>query len=402
MSHGHGRPPEERIREQEGRRVDGRDVTPAVGRRGEPGRWRRAVEGAAVSGFRQRFEDGAWSFLYHADTRYAARRRADGEVPAAAARMRGGTEVPVPVRGPVIRPNVWTWEVPLYFWFGGIATGASFAALGCEVAGDARSARVARMVAVGAAGCGGPLLIMDLGRPERFHHMFRIFKTRSPMSMGAWCLMGFSNTGGGAVLADLLGRRRTARALTVATAALGTYLGSYTGVLLASTAVPAWNRSRAFLGPLFMCTAVASGAAATRLALRAAGSERGHPTRAGLGALETVAMAAELVLSALNERRLGIAGRALDEGRPGRLLPAARALAAAGLALRPLGHRAPVIDEVPSVLFLLAALAYRFGWVGAGRTSALDHEAVAALARTPRRRRRRAVSSEAAGTAPGA
>jgi hypothetical protein len=34
------------------------------------------------------------------------------------------------------------------------------------------------------------------------------------------------------------------------------------------------------------------------------------------------------------------------------------------------------------VLFLLAALAYRFGWVGAGRPAALDHEAVAALART--------------------
>jgi hypothetical protein len=33
------------------------------------------------------------------------------------------------------------------------------------------------------------------------------------------------------------------------------------------------------------------------------------------------------------------------------------------------------------VVFLAAALAYRFGWVGAGRTSALDHEAVAELAR---------------------
>jgi hypothetical protein len=32
-------------------------------------------------------------------------------------------------------------------------------------------------------------------------------------------------------------------------------------------------------------------------------------------------------------------------------------------------------------LFLAAALAYRFGWVAAGRDSALDHEAVAALAR---------------------
>jgi hypothetical protein len=49
VSHG-GTPPEERIRERESRRTpEGRDVTPAVGRRGGPGRWQRAVEGARVA-----------------------------------------------------------------------------------------------------------------------------------------------------------------------------------------------------------------------------------------------------------------------------------------------------------------------------------------------------------------
>ena len=376
--HGHGAPPEQEIREREARVIDGRDVTPAVGRRGEPGRWRRATEGARVRGFRQRFEDGRWSFLYSSgDTRYAT---ADGPVISEAARrMRGGPDVPVPVKGPVIRPNVWTWEVPLYFWFGGIASGAAFTGLAAEVVGDERAARVARFAAVGAAGVGGPLLIMDLGRPERFLHMFRIFKTRSPMSMGAWCLAAFSGAGAAAVGADLLGWRRTARGFTAASAVLGTYLGSYTGVLLASTAVPAWHRSRAFLPPIFICTATASGAAVTRLALAA---PREDPTSGGLAALEAMAMAGELVLSALNDRRLGIAGRALESGRPGRLLKVARALTAGGLAVRLAGRRGGVVvDHMPSVLFLAAALAYRFGWVAAGRDSALDHEAVAALAR---------------------
>jgi DMSO reductase anchor subunit len=386
MSHGHGPPPEERILERDRRVLDGRDLTPAVGRRGEPGTWRRAVQGARVRGFRARFEDAHWSFLYRArDTRYAAPTTADGEVATAAQAMRGGSEVPVEVKGPVIRPNVWTWEVPVYFWFGGMAAGASFTALACQVVGDEHSARVARIVAIGAAGCGGPLLILDLGRPERFLHMFRIFKTRSPMSTGAWCLMAFSNCGGGAVALDLLGRRRAARALTAATAALGIYLGSYTGVLLASTAVPAWNRSRGFLGPIFICTATASGAAATRLALVATGTPRGHATRTGLAALEGVAMAAELALSAANERRLQSARRALEQGRPGRLLKGARALAAGGLVLRLGGRRAGSAgDEIPSALFLAAALAYRLGWVAAGRPSALDHETVAALARASR------------------
>jgi hypothetical protein len=204
------------------------------------------------------------------------------------------------------------------------------------------------------------------------------------MSMGAWCLLAFSNAGGGAVLADMLGRRRTARALSAATATFGVYLGSYTGVLLASTAVPAWSESRRYLPAIFMCTATASGAAATRLALAATGARPGHPTRTALAVLETVAMAAELALSALNDRGLGIAGRALESGRPGRLLKTARALTAGGLAAR-LARRGGVADHLPSATFLAAALLYRLGWVAAGRPSALDHEAVAALARSAAR-----------------
>jgi hypothetical protein len=49
-----------------------RHVTPAVGTRGEAGGWRRAINGARVRGFKPRFEDGRWSFLYRRDTRYAA------------------------------------------------------------------------------------------------------------------------------------------------------------------------------------------------------------------------------------------------------------------------------------------------------------------------------------------
>jgi hypothetical protein len=44
-----------------------------------------------------------------------------------------------------------------------------------------------------------------------------------------------------------------------------------------------------------------------------------------------------------------------------------------------------VADHLPSATFLAAALLYRLGWVAAGRPSALDHEAVAALARSAAR-----------------
>jgi formate-dependent nitrite reductase membrane component NrfD len=102
-------------------------------------------------------------------------------------------------------------------------------------------------VALAAALPSAPLLVLDLGRPLRFLHMLRIFKPRSPMSMGAWCLAAFSGAATLAVGADILGHGKPARALGAATVLLGTYLGSYTGVLLAATAVPVWARSRALL-----------------------------------------------------------------------------------------------------------------------------------------------------------
>jgi formate-dependent nitrite reductase membrane component NrfD len=242
---------------------------------------------------------------------------------------------------------------------------------------------LARRVTLGAAIPCAPLLVMDLGRPERFLNMMRIFKPRSPMSMGAWCLAAFSSAAGAAVTADLVGFRREARALTPAVAALGTYLGSYTGVLLASTAVPVWARSRLFLPPIFVCTAAATGAAANRLVLAATGTPVGDPSRNALGTVETGAMATELLLSTLNERRLGRLGTALDEGRANRLFEFAKWSVRAGLALRFARKRGgPWAHHVASILYLLGGLSFRFAWVEAGRNSAQDDEAVARMART--------------------
>jgi hypothetical protein len=36
------------------------------------------------------------------------------------------------------------------------------------------------------------LLVLDLGDPLRFHHMLRVFKPSSPMSLGTWCLTVYS------------------------------------------------------------------------------------------------------------------------------------------------------------------------------------------------------------------
>lgn len=359
-----------------------RDIRPALGERGGPARWTRERDDAGVALARPGFDDSRWSYLFKSrDTSYAGAEPEPDQIASANRRMR---QAPMPeLNGPFIKPPVWTWEVPLYFWVGGVASGASFVAAACDAAGDRHSAELARKVALGTVMTAPPLLIADLGRPARFLNMLRIFKPRSPMNMGAWCLVAFSGTATGAVGADLLGRRRVASVLGGVTAFLGGYLGSYTGVLLASTAVPVWARSRLLLGPIFVSTATATGTAATRLALVARGLPARHPTRSALRTLETAAILSELVLSTVNERRLGAIAEPLRRGRSGALFRVAQAAVVVGLGVQIAAGRRSRAEEAASVLFLTGGLAFRFAWVYAGKASAADHAAVAATARGP-------------------
>ena len=243
--------------------------------------------------------------------------------------------------------------------------------------------RVARKVALAAVLPAPALLIADLGRPARFLNMLRIFKPRSPMNMGAWCLVAFTGVGAGAVGADLLGRPRTARRLGAVNALLGGYLGSYTGVLLAATAVPVWARSRIFLGPIFVSTATATGAAATRLTMAAAGPARGPPDPQGArppggrrDPHRVDALDGERAPPRARRRGL-LAGQAAP---PVSHREAARRGRAGTERARPApfqdARRARGQPPVPG-----RGLAFRFAWVEAGKASARDDEAVALVAR---------------------
>ena len=361
--------------------TESRDIRPALGTHGGPATWIAAEPGAPVALARRGFGDARWSFLYKSrDTGYAATEPAPGQIAEANRRMRNA---PVSdVHGPFIHAPVWSWEVAAYFWFGGMASGSAFVALACDAAGDHRSAAIARKVVLGAIAPAPVLLIADLGRPERFLNMMRIFKPRSPMNTGAWCLVAFSGSGALAVAADLVGRAKAARALGALTSLFGSYLGSYTGVLLACTAVPVWARSRTILGPAFVATATATGAAATRLVLVASGLPHSHPTRRALGTIETASMLTELSISTLGERQLGDAAEALRGGRPGIYFRAAKSLVGVGIALRLVARRTgPREHDLASVMYLAAGLAFRLAWVSAGKPSAQDDAAVAAMGR---------------------
>src|SRR5215217_3550815 len=93
---------------------------------------------------------------------------------------------------PILKRPTWNHEVAAYFFFGGISAGAALIGSLAEVfGGDERTdlAHTAHYVSFATLLPCPPLLIDDLGRPERFHHMLRIFKPSSPMNLGSWALL---------------------------------------------------------------------------------------------------------------------------------------------------------------------------------------------------------------------
>ena len=91
----------------------------------------------------------------------------------------------------VVRPPVWTWEIPLYFFVGGAAGMAPLFACAGLFLGRPELARAALWITAAGAIISPILLIMDLGRPRLFLNMLRVFKYQSPMSVGAWILSMF-------------------------------------------------------------------------------------------------------------------------------------------------------------------------------------------------------------------
>ncbi|MBA2678994.1 MAG: polysulfide reductase NrfD [Ktedonobacteraceae bacterium] len=188
---------------------------------------------------------------------------------------------------PVLKAPIWRWEIVWYFFFGGLAAGSYVIASIATLFGSdedrvvARAGYYASLLAL--LPC-PPLLIKDLGRPERFLNMLRMFKVRSPMSMGVWGLLTFSFFSGltaviQAARDGLLGRwwgatllaRFPQKLLAAPGIIFGLFLGGYTGVLLAATSIPLWSRSK-LLGAVFMASALSTGTALISCILRVVGA----------------------------------------------------------------------------------------------------------------------------------
>jgi formate-dependent nitrite reductase membrane component NrfD len=271
---------------------------------------------------------------------------------------------------PVVKPPVWKPEIPLYFFSGGLAGASSVLAAAATFAGRRGLARRAWAGALAGVAVSPALLIKDLGKPSRFINMLRVFKPTSPMNLGAWLLTG---AGGATTLAAGLNARdgeRRGGAPEIAAAALGAPLTTYTAVLIANSAIPAWAEARWQLPFVFASSAGASAAGA---ALLTVGEDEAAPVRA----LGISAAVAEEAATLLMRRRLGDLASAYREGEAGRYGKAARALSIAGAGLLAAGPRIPGARRRPlsalgGALLLAGSVCTRWSVFKAGFRSAED------------------------------
>jgi formate-dependent nitrite reductase membrane component NrfD len=291
---------------------------------------------------------------------------------------------------PAIKEPVWTWEVPAYFYVGGVAGAAAVIGAALQLLDDESEALVRRCRDIAALGgaAGTLLLISDLGRPERFLNMLRVFKPTSPLSVGSWILaLASSMSVAAAVSSRMSGlAKRLGDLAGVGAGVAGLPLSGYTAVLVSDTVVPIWRESRKSLPMLFVASS--TGAACSVL-------EAGAFTEKELEAvrrLGTIAQVAELVATKAVEREAGRVervARPYNEGVSGTLWKASTSLTVTSLAVDTITGSKRGGRVAAALLGTVGSACLRVAVWQAGRVSARDPRATFELQRMQERDRER-------------
>lgn len=231
---------------------------------------------------------------------------------------------------PMLNESVWSWAIPAYYFAGGLAGSAMVLAAAAQLRKSKvkrRLIRRCRWIAAAGAGASAALLIYDLGRPSRFLNMLRVFRPTSPMNMGAWILSGAAATNSAALL---FGENIFGQACGYAAGVFGLGLSTYTGVLVANTAVPVWQESRRMLPVLFGASAMSSLGSAFAMCVKS-DEERRIAKVFGIAG-QAVELAAGIAMEK-QASRVSRVGRPLRRGFSGFLWRGAQVLTTAGLVL---------------------------------------------------------------------
>ncbi len=278
---------------------------------------------------------------------------------------------------PLLKQPVWIWSIATYFYVGGV-TGVS-SALGAVVqltAPKTMGGLVTKARWIGTLGgaVSAALLIHDLGRPERFLNMLRVFRPSSPMSMGSWILTVFSTAAGAAAVLPYGPKifRPLASVFGLISGVFGLGLSGYTGVLISQTAVPLWQHSYRTMPVLFLASGTAAAASFLEL-FDLNEQETVTVERFGLMG-KVLELGVSMALEA-DAKRIERVGRPLQGGLSGTLWQTAKVLtiAATLVSLMPGKSRAKRITS--GILGSLASLSLRFGIYYGGKASARDPRA---------------------------
>lgn len=275
---------------------------------------------------------------------------------------------------PLLKRPQWTVEIPIYFFVGGAAGAAAvIAAIGEMSSKDRAVIRDAQWLAAIGGIVSPALLISDLGMPSRFLAMLRVFKVQSPMSVGSWTLVAFSNAAvASAVLGELQRRRKIPgvpvlrRTSQIAAALTGLVLSTYTGVLIGATAIPVWNEHISSLPIHFAISGMLTAVSILEL--------RGHDS-AALNKLGMMAAVLETAMGASIELRKTPAEHPVRHGISGEAMRGAGLLSGpVPLALRAFAMLSDKherkLRKAAAVSSIVGSLLTRWAWIKAGHASA--------------------------------
>ena len=290
---------------------------------------------------------------------------------------------------PVLKEPVWQPEIPFYFFTGGLGGASSVLSLVARWSGNELLAQRSIQIASAADAVSPLLLISDLGRPERFLNMLRVFKVTSPMSVGSWILAYSSAASSISAFLNTIGRlRHIAELARTGSAVSGAPLAIYTATLLSDTAIPVWHEARKELPFLFGSSAIASAGAAAAIAVPPA--EVGPARRLAVGGVLV-----ENVLFKLMEKRLGMLGEPYSKSEAGKYkkLAVGCTLGGAALLAGP-GRRSRLAAAAGGALTLAGEVAVRWSVFKAGFQSARDPKYTVAPQRARSRSRTQPGSSD--------
>ena len=214
----------------------------------------------------------------------------------------------------------WEWYyVAMYFFIGGVSAGAYFIGTLAELFGGARYREISRTgfyIAFPLILLTPPLLIADLGRPERFWHLlfhaksgFPYINLQSPLSVGSWALLLFGAMTFLSFLDNLVSEGKLQSApfakaysriprkwYAVVGSVAGFFVAGYTGVILNVTSRPFWAATDPLVGALFVASGASTGAAAIYLVM-ARRKQLADPELPGFDLFDRFAKLLELVLA---------------------------------------------------------------------------------------------------------